>query len=86
MTSRSELLEAAAGFRLVGDVDGDGDLDLFLGRDGDNELWLNNGTGHFTKATTGAPNSGSQVYTRTSAWADMDGDGALHKDRTGCPG
>ena len=41
----------------LGDVDGDGDLDLVFGNDdyfsGRNRLYLNDGTGHFTDATVG---------------------------------
>ena len=56
-----------------------------MGRDGDNVLLINNGTGYFTEATTGAPNSGAQVYTRTSAWADIDGDGKSNEDQNRTP-
>ena len=35
----------------LGDVDGDGDLDIVLGNWGQNRLYLNDGTGSFTDAT-----------------------------------
>ena len=33
---------------VLGDVDGDGDLDLIVGNSGQSRLYLNNGTGTFT--------------------------------------
>lgn len=59
----------------VGDVDNDGDLDLYLARYGNqpDQLWLNNGNGTFT-------NSGQLLGIDNSinaAMADMDGDGDL---------
>lgn len=58
-----------------GDLDGDGDIDLFITRSNGqaNEVWLNNGTGNFT-------NSGQSIGTNNShhaALADLDGDGDL---------
>ena len=59
----------------LGDVDNDGDLDVYLARYGNqpDELWLNNGNGTFT-------NSGQLLGSDNSinaAMADMDGDGDL---------
>ena len=57
----------------VGDVDNDGDLDVYLtGFNGD-VLLLNDGTGHFTLSTTPL-NSG---YATAVALADINGDGNL---------
>lgn len=59
----------------LGDLDNDGDLDLYLARSGNqpDEVWLNDGNGIFT-------NSGQQLGTDdsiNSAMADLDGDGDL---------
>lgn len=60
-----------------GDVDGDGDLDLYVcGLDCPNRLWINDGRGKFTEraAAAGLAFSGSSVM---MAWADYDLDGDL---------
>ncbi|MCI0586799.1 MAG: VCBS repeat-containing protein [Planctomycetes bacterium] len=66
----------------LGDVDGDGDLDAFVGNDGDsplgqqNRLYLNAGTGVFTDATsTHLPALFDP--TQDVALGDLDGDGDL---------
>jgi subtilisin-like proprotein convertase family protein len=57
-----------------GDVDGDGDLDLATGNNGENKVYLNqNGV----LQTTAAWTSGDSDYTWSVAWGDMDGDGDL---------
>ncbi|HEX6810299.1 MAG TPA: VCBS repeat-containing protein, partial [Planctomycetota bacterium] len=57
----------------LGDVNGDGDLDLVFGNNGQNRLYLNNGTGTFTDAT--AARMPASAYKTTSvALGDVDGD------------
>ena len=61
----------------LGDVDGDGDLDLLSGTMGSqNRLYLNDGSGTFTDATaTGMPTDTDR--TRVIVLGDVDGDGDL---------
>jgi hypothetical protein len=58
----------------LGDVDGDGDLDAYIGNDTLNELWLNDGMGFFT-------DSGQKIGFGGETWGvalgDLDGDGDL---------
>ena len=73
---------AAANFT---DVDGDGRLDLYVGRDGADVLWLNRGTAdgitQFADATKAwgldQPGNGGDVRRRTAGvtFGDYDGDG-----------
>ncbi|MFC1975857.1 FG-GAP-like repeat-containing protein [Chloroflexota bacterium] len=58
----------------LGDLDGDGDLDAFVGNDYDSgdTIWLNDGTGHFDSS---GQSLGS--YTRGVALGDVDNDGDL---------
>lgn len=59
----------------LGDIDGDGDLDLIEGNDNgkDNRIYFNDGVGNFTDSsqTLGAN------YTWSIAIGDLDGDGDL---------
>jgi tetratricopeptide (TPR) repeat protein len=59
-----------------GDVDNDGDVDLWLGRAGANQLLLNDGHGQFTPSTT-AGIEGADTLTQLATMADLDSDGDL---------
>ena len=61
---------------VVGDVDVDGDLDLVVGNVGQDQLYLNNGSGTFTDATA-ARMPVANDNTRALALGDVDGDGDL---------
>jgi len=71
------MVDASRGLSL-GDVDGDGDLDVFVAswgaagaRNPPDQVWLNDGTAHFTAGD--APLAGSVQI----VLADLDGDGHL---------
>lgn len=61
------------------DVDGDGDLDVFVGgRVGPDQLLQNDGSGGFVDVTAAAGLPVDDAWmTEASAWADLDGDGDL---------
>jgi uncharacterized repeat protein (TIGR01451 family) len=61
-----------------GDMDNDGDLDLFVSNAGnqDNFLYRNNGNGSFTKVTDD-PVVMDSGHSHGSAWVDFDNDGDL---------
>lgn len=61
----------------VGDIDNDGDPDVFLGRFGRNALFRNDGGGRFTDITTPQLAGGQYEFTTTAAFGDFDGDGNL---------
>lgn len=59
-----------------GDANGDGWLDLFVAANGQDELYLNNGNGTFTRS--GQAEIDRDAETSISAlWVDFDGDGDL---------
>lgn len=60
----------------VGDVDGDGDLDLFVTNVGQNVLWVNDGQGGFHDGTEAAGLS-DDVWSTSAAFLDHDADGDL---------
>jgi len=60
----------------AGDIDGDGDLDLYVTAQGANELWVNNGDGTFTDGTARA-GVGDPLWASSAAFADVDRDGDL---------
>ena len=57
-----------------GDIDNDGDLDLAVGNNGYNQVYLNTGT---SLATVPAWTSRDSQITYSVAWGDIDGDGDL---------
>ncbi|MEZ6038540.1 MAG: VCBS repeat-containing protein [Planctomycetota bacterium] len=61
---------------VLGDVDGDGDLDLVAGNSGQNTLCLNDGRGVFADVTASRMPSDND-YTAAVVLADVDGDGDL---------
>jgi len=71
--SEQELPRGYSRGLALGDVDGDGDLDVYVTNSGPNKLWLNNGDGTFTDSAQtldGSTNHGI-------ALGDLDGDGDL---------
>jgi hypothetical protein len=60
----------------LGDVDGDGDLDIVCGNSGQSRLYLNQGTGTFLDATSTRLPADNAVTTSV-ALGDVDGDGDL---------
>ena len=61
----------------VGDVDNDGDPDVFIGRFGFNQLFRNDGGGAFTEITTPLIAGNRYDWTAAAAFGDYDGDGNL---------
>jgi len=59
------------------DVDGDGDLDLYLLGLDENVALRNDGAGQFVDATADWNLGGGAGATTTASWADFDGDGDL---------
>ncbi len=58
---------------VLGDVNGDGDIDALVGNEEADELWLNDGNGRFSRSVQ----VWSQRRTLTVALVDLDGDGDL---------
>ena len=81
---RFEDVTRAAGVRATGygmgiatgDIDNDGDTDVFLANFGANQLHLNTGDGRFRDITATAGIAGDD-WSITATFADIDGDGLL---------
>ena len=83
ISQASGLADVQAGFFAFGDVDNDGDEDVFAGLDIPlpglaSSLWLNDGTGHFTvKPGSGVEGPAGGTAAGNAVFADFDGDGKL---------
>ena len=61
----------------AGDIDNDGDLDLYLTAYYANHLWENNGDGTFSEITATALPPTETVWSASAAFSDVDRDGDL---------
>ncbi len=83
ISAATGLADVQAGFFAFGDVDNDGDEDVFAGLDVPlpglaSSLWLNDGTGHFTRASaSGIEGTVGATSAANAVFADFDGDGKL---------
>ncbi|MDP6424718.1 MAG: CRTAC1 family protein [Planctomycetota bacterium] len=76
-TKASGLGDAGYGMGVaVGDIDNDGDLDVYVGNHGADALYSNNGDGTFTNVTEKAGITASE-WTTSVAFLDYDNDGKL---------
>ena len=83
ISEASGLADIQAGFFAFGDIDNDGDQDLFAGLDVPlpglaSSIWLNDGTGHFTQLTnSGVEGPVGDTAAGNAVFADFDNDGKL---------
>lgn len=72
-------LEQATGYGMgaaVGDIDGDGDPDLYVTNFGANQMWRNRGDGTFENVTA-VSRTGDTRWSTSAAFVDYDADGDL---------
>jgi len=80
---RDETDRSGLGFRgychgiTVGDIDNDGDPDVFLSNYGGDALYVNNGNGTFTEVGRAAGLFRPGTWSSSAAFLDYDGDGYL---------
>jgi hypothetical protein len=83
VSDASGLRQVQAGFFLFGDIDNDGDQDVFAGLDVPlpgltNHVYLNDGQGHFTVvAKSGTEGTANNTVVGSASFADVNGDGKL---------
>ncbi len=76
VSARAGIVEHGYGMGIAaGDIDGDGDVDLYVTNFGRNLLWSNAGDGTFVDTTT--PTLAEPRWTTSAAFLDYDGDGDL---------
>lgn len=77
VTADAGVGDSSWGFGVaVGDVDGDGDPDLYVSNFGADVFYLNRGDGRFSDATAAA-GLGDPGWSQSAAFFDADGDGDL---------
>ena len=77
VTDKSGLGQVGYGMGVAcGDIDNDGDIDLYVGNDGDDILYRNEGDGRFVDHTKAAGIRGT-AWTSSVAFLDYDRDGFL---------
>lgn len=77
VTAASGVVAAEYGMGIAtGDVDNDGDADVFLANYGPNQLYENLGDGRFRERTAGSGIVGA-AWSTSASFADFDGDGRL---------
>jgi hypothetical protein len=69
LPQQSDFTHSAA----AGDIEGDGDLDIFIGNTHAPEIWVNDSTGNFTVGKNNLP-SLQDPYHTTSHFVDVNGD------------
>jgi predicted Zn-dependent protease len=80
VTQRAKIAGFARGYGhgvAIGDIDNDGDPDVFVTRWRSYALYRNNGDGTFTDVTAEVGLGGDRDWPTSAAFADLDGDGDL---------